>query len=112
MLPRVACLSCLPSHTRRYRSERHYHNRQHHFYHRYQPSAALHSPYKHISSWRRRRQGGESVVVLRLTGGGPAEESGLILPNDLIHAIDRVPIAQLPLEEVSNLILGEPSSQV
>lgn len=51
------------------------------------------------------------AVVLRVLPGGPAERDGL-LAGDVIVAVDRAPLTDLSLEEMSALLRGERGSPV
>ena len=56
-------------------------------------------------------QYGESVRIVEVAKGGPAEEAGF-LPGDLIYAIDRVDFSKTTMEKVGEKVRGEKGTQV
>ncbi|MBJ7450103.1 MAG: PDZ domain-containing protein [Parachlamydiales bacterium] len=58
------------------------------------------------------QEGIDGVRISRLVNGGPAEQSGLILENDLLVEVDGKSINDMPFEQALNLLRGDEHSTV
>lgn len=50
--------------------------------------------------------------VIKMFQGGTAHQSGLIYTGDLLHQVDGVEVKELSVEEITELIIGKPSSAI
>ena len=54
---------------------------------------------------------GKGVQIVAVTGGGPAEEAG-VLPGDIMTHVDGTALADLSVTEVKGLVMGKKNTEV